>query len=862
MIIKKISRTLGNQSNTAYAHGVLEYITNPEAKEDPDEEFSSPKPEPGKAKRKEKCIKTFSSGFASAETDAKGMALEVGSLAQTVVDGERYKTSSHWILSLDQADKATPDDLVNACQDLVADLGATEQHQYIIAVHDDTNNLHAHILLNRVGQVDGKLLQEGDKWAHKEAQRSGARIAEKYGWSLPDGQKYRTTGEMETVSHENPFTGEEVSRVRPVVQEVPKAELKKGNRKNPKLPQAEHLERKQGIESAPGYIQRKLDDIIPAMEGKKWGHFHKSLAESGIQCKMPESGNFGIVYSMDGKQWYSATDIGGSKEYGLEAMEKTLSSSRFRHAREEKLQPILDAAREQIQADLRLSPAAQESIDKTYSRTEQASLRAIPVEDVRKAFQIDKTGDKRVKNSVDCLVLEGGMSAKQAFQHLDRAFPDVLQSTIVEKQERGIKEIIKENHVPQQLHQTAMDAMREIEGFGCVKFHVYAKTQTYGYSSKVKFPDGMTVDNLMKELPRLAKFNVSGGGIYFKPLHDNKISIMVDDVKDIFLKQYKPNLIIATSDRSKQAHFVLEKKYPDEFYDHLTREINSKFGDPKVTKASHDTRLCGFTNQKKLMLDGSGKYPFAKVESMNPNKDSSFELYVSRMYREWKKQYLDRKNDESWRDKVFSSPKPGSFSVRKEEKKKPERTEYQKKEAQTEAQVAPENLQQQFEEMFNELDFVELDAEFIVKAHMEKERLRKEYEQNLDRSRVDSMLARYLYKQGATENEVYSYMKEYSAQDEKQIQKDGRFIYAPDRRNDSVRERGARRIACNLHPQLEKPIQQEALRRDAEAERQRQAAEAKARQERIEAEKQKRIKALRERMHPQEEISFPKPVMR
>ena len=71
-----------------------------------------------------------------------------------------------------------------------------------------------------------------------------------------------------------------------------------------------------------------------------------------------------------------------------------------------------------------------------------------------------------------------------------------------------------------------------------------------------------TVELLKKELGKIAYLNVNGGNVFFSPIHsENRISIMVDDVSQEFVETHRPSILMTTSDRSCQAHYLLQKKY-------------------------------------------------------------------------------------------------------------------------------------------------------------------------------------------------------------------------------------------------------------------------------------------------------------
>lgn len=64
-------------------------------------------------------------------------------------DGRVKESVYHYILSWPEHERPKTEDIFAAARDTLAALGMSE-HQYIIAIHANTDNLHAHIEVNRV----------------------------------------------------------------------------------------------------------------------------------------------------------------------------------------------------------------------------------------------------------------------------------------------------------------------------------------------------------------------------------------------------------------------------------------------------------------------------------------------------------------------------------------------------------------------------------------------------------------------------------------------------------------------------------------------------------------------------------------
>lgn len=62
----------------------------------------------------------------------------------------------HLILSWDKEDKPNDEQIFNCAYQAKEILGFTTDHQYITAIHDDTDNIHAHIVINKVNSKNYK----------------------------------------------------------------------------------------------------------------------------------------------------------------------------------------------------------------------------------------------------------------------------------------------------------------------------------------------------------------------------------------------------------------------------------------------------------------------------------------------------------------------------------------------------------------------------------------------------------------------------------------------------------------------------------------------------------------------------------
>jgi hypothetical protein len=90
----------------------------------------------------------------------------------------------HYILSWPENEKPTPEKIFEAARSSLKALGL-QDHQYIIAIHDNTENRHAHIAANRVHPLTYKA--QRIEWLHKTLHKAAREIEIENGWSHDNG---------------------------------------------------------------------------------------------------------------------------------------------------------------------------------------------------------------------------------------------------------------------------------------------------------------------------------------------------------------------------------------------------------------------------------------------------------------------------------------------------------------------------------------------------------------------------------------------------------------------------------------------------------------------------------------------------
>ena len=248
MILKKFKRTNLTRTKRAMIGGLFDYVL-------------SEKDEEGK----DKCVWSSALNFIAATR--KGQKVEMISLAEESIKSKMPVT--HWMMSWNENEIPTEQQVMEAVQMFLKGMGL-EEHQTLVAVHANTQNVHAHILVNRVHPDTLKVIQPHNGFDIEAAHRIVALIEKKQGWKSQKKARY-------TVDENNQ-----------IVRNEPR-------KKQPPSSKAQDFENYTGEKSAQRIAQQKGRKIIA--EAKSWEELHKGLKEAGLRFEKKGSG--GIVFVGD-----------------------------------------------------------------------------------------------------------------------------------------------------------------------------------------------------------------------------------------------------------------------------------------------------------------------------------------------------------------------------------------------------------------------------------------------------------------------------------------------------------------------------------------------------------------------------------
>lgn len=168
MIAKKVPNPKKSANKSERVGGLTDYITAPEHENG-----------------LEKCIHCEAENFLTDTLDAQ--KLEMIALSQ---EGVKSKDPiDHWVLSWHHDEHPTPQQAKQAVALFIDHCGLTG-HQYLWGLHDDTENLHVHIAVNRVNPDTLKVIKINKGFDKEASQQAVALIEHAQGWRKEINARY------------------------------------------------------------------------------------------------------------------------------------------------------------------------------------------------------------------------------------------------------------------------------------------------------------------------------------------------------------------------------------------------------------------------------------------------------------------------------------------------------------------------------------------------------------------------------------------------------------------------------------------------------------------------------------------------
>ena len=214
----------------------------------------------------EHIIETFPDGrqqvyFDNVACETNCFSIDTAAAEMNMVAEENVRKKDpvyHFILSWREEDKPEDSDIFSAARHCLHQIGMGE-HQFVTAIHRDTDNVHCHVAVNRVNPVSFRM---ADKYqALDTMQQCCRRLERQYGWT-PDNGSWVMDSNQQIVRVKRPYLS---------------------------APQgAKHLEFHSDQESLYSYaVQHCRDAVDAVILGPKpsWEKLHTVLVRAGLELR-------------------------------------------------------------------------------------------------------------------------------------------------------------------------------------------------------------------------------------------------------------------------------------------------------------------------------------------------------------------------------------------------------------------------------------------------------------------------------------------------------------------------------------------------------------------------------------------------
>ena len=214
---------------------------------------------------REKCIHGGARGFQA--TTRAGQKAEMLALAE--VSAHSKDPINHYVLSWPRGEQPTPAQIEEAV-DVFLDTMGLVGHQTLYGLHADTDNVHLHLMVNRVHPITRKVIEINKGFDLEALHRAVARIEHVQGWRRETRGRYRVQADG---------TVQRVNRSAPAGPEEPVPIHGRSHRGN------------RHASSVKSAIQIAIDLAAPVIRAAtSWTDLHTHLATLGLRYQRKGSG--------------------------------------------------------------------------------------------------------------------------------------------------------------------------------------------------------------------------------------------------------------------------------------------------------------------------------------------------------------------------------------------------------------------------------------------------------------------------------------------------------------------------------------------------------------------------------------------
>ena len=598
MIVKKIKREKSAKPKAWQIGDLVDYIRNPQ-----------------RANAHEKIAHAGGRNFLSGSHN--GQKAEMIALAQE--SAHSAMPVSHWVFSFkenEQPSREQVDELV----DIFLTHMDLKEHQAVYGLHQNTNNFHVHIAVNRMHPDTLKVVRPNNGFDIEAAHKVVALVERKQGWSSEENSRYTV------------LENGEVTRVR--------REQKLQQRPEPRSG-AQDFERATGEKSAQRIAQERGHSIIK--NATSWGELHEKLAAQGLRFEKKGSG--AIIFVGDIAVKASSVD----RDFGLSKLCKRLGD--FVAAPEPKIDtPPPPLPSEPVSA-INLEEWRQYQKEKSTAR-QPAQPNLMEALKVRQREERQRVLRNLAKHGLHILNIARHFLKLKQRKELQQARQAALPVSPSRKprfetwlRERGLHvqadrwrhrgrleksqpvaptpalAVPPDRTEAQQLEKYLAAVNADRVRVTCLRMLEDGSRKVFILDKQGGMSKGFTPDELRAHLPEMLRLQRRGENIYYTPLSEGKHHVLIDDMtresmEKLYADGFRPAVVLESSPGNYQCVLTfpkLQSPHNREVGNRLTEQLNKEYGDPKLSGCIHPHRAPGFANFKPQHRLENGNYPRARL---------------------------------------------------------------------------------------------------------------------------------------------------------------------------------------------------------------------------------------------------------
>lgn len=634
MIVKKMTNKEPGKSIQATINNLINYIR--------DEDGTDPE--------RGKILYENTINMTSGQMTTDEIVAEMTELAQT---SKRCKNPiSHILISFPSGYKASFELCENIVTDFIEHMGyAGCQTAY--SVHQNTDNIHIHIAVNRIDPETHKA--HSDSFDVERMHQALARLEKKYDLPTENHARYSEI-DGEIVKNEYVEADTEITLPSKAIE----SEIRQGEKSMTRI---------------------AAESILPIMQdAQSWPELHTRLANQGFEYRKKGGGSI-IVAHHDGKETsIKPSDL--ARWASLKNMEKRLGTykpANITQIDDRPAEPMPGISEQDLNNYKADKEQYLENVDEIYREFDREKERLKS----KKQAIIDAVTDYKKANKDDSIEAQAALEAykrvvTEEIARQEKSLIVRLEAKLEENKrisgpvtdfeawanfnqiEYNQIEHSGRIRIPRYVSTNFKHSIDEKKAF-FEQYHEAIQADRYRVTARrndiraafILDADrngvtiGYTPEQLIKNLPYMSKFEDKYEHIYLTPLSENKHHFFIDDmsfdmVEKLEREGIEPNCLLESSNGNFQAIFTLDKLGTENdkaIINNLASGMNRLYGDVNLCGAIHPHRTPGFYNVKSKYRQPDGTYFITRIIASQPEQSERLKEFMVYMdgYYNWKK---------------------------------------------------------------------------------------------------------------------------------------------------------------------------------------------------------------------------------